>query len=135
MILERNIFSDEEIFELFPQVCMPEVDGLKLSITRTAIVVCGKDSNWALQSDISLAVGPGCMHFSFSGEVRIELESPQEKKIWSLAEAAQTPPPPVVDIRLVKRGSPWEFSFSAQDNVIIKIFADIGGISWKSEEE
>ena len=129
----NNNIPDDTLFEDFPEQCFPDVDAPKVSISRNAILICCEDSDWALQSDISLAVGPGCMHFFFSGALRIEMEGPQGKKVWSLAEAAKTPPPPIEDIRLIRRGTPWEFSFTGRDNTIIVFYADITDISWKSE--
>ena len=132
---DTNTISSEDLFEFFPSQCFPDIDDLELRIGEKALHIIGTDSDWALQSDISLAVGPGCMSFFYSGELQFQIEEPDGTRNLSVSEAQQKGLPRPEDLRLIKRGTPWEFIFSTPGQKTMKIYAEITAISWNPAEE
>ena len=130
-----NTISSEDLFTFFPEQCFPDIDGLKLRIGAKALHFSAEDSEWALQSDITLAAGPGRVSFFYTGELRFQVERPEGIREISLAEAQQTGLPQLEELLLIKRGQPWEFIFSVPKQKTMKIFADITSISWNPAEE
>jgi hypothetical protein len=126
--------TDEDLFEFLPSQCFPEIDGLELRIDEKALHIIGTDSEWALQSDITLASGPGRMSFFYSSALLFRVESPTGIRELDMAEAQQAGLPTPRELRLIKRGRPWEFVFSISDQETMKIFADITSISWNPAE-
>ncbi|MDR2819943.1 MAG: hypothetical protein LBB60_05385 [Desulfovibrio sp.] len=132
---KTNTITSEDLFEFFPDQCFPDIDGLELRIGEKALHIIGTDSEWALQSDITLAAGPGRMSFFYAGELRFQVEHPEGMREVSMAEAQQARLPQPEDVRFIKRGTPWEFIFSIPEQKTMRIFADITAISWNPAEE
>lgn len=132
---DNEKITDEDLFEFFPAQSFPDIDGLELRVGEKALHIIGTDSEWALQSDITLAAGPGRMSFFYTGELRFQVERPEGVREISMAEAQQKGLPLPEELRLIKRGQPWEFIFSVSGQKTMKIFADITAISWNPAEE
>ena len=132
---KTNTITGEDLFAVLPDQCFPDIEGMKLRIGEKALHITGADSEWALQSDITLAAGPGCMSFFYTGELRFQVEGPEGMRSISMSEAQQKGLPQPEDVRLIKRGQPWEFIFSVAEQKTMKIFADITAISWNPAEE
>ena len=127
--------TDEDLFEFFPAQCFPDIEELELRMDEKALHIIGADSEWVLQADISLASGPGCMSFFYAGELRFQVEVPGGTQNISMDEAQQKGIPKPEELRLVKRGQPWEFIFNTPEERVLKIFADITSISWAPDQE
>ncbi len=129
-------FPEEDIFATFPCLCFPDVEDMELRIDEEekALHITGTDSEWPLDGDLVLAAGAGCMSFFYSGDLRFEVEGPEGTRSIAMSEARQKDLPQAKDIRLIKRGQPWELMFSAAKQAPLKIVADITAVSWTPEE-
>ena len=127
--------TDEELFEFFPAQSCPDIEGLEVRIGEKALHIIGTDSEWALQSDITLAVGPGRMSFFYTGELRFQVEGPEGTRAISMAEAQAKGLPTPQELQLIKRGQPWEFIFSCPDQKKLRVYAEVTGMSWNPEKE
>lgn len=132
---DTNTISNEDLLQFLPDQCFPDIDDMELHIGQKGLHISGTDSEWALQSDITLAAGPGCMSFFYSGELRFQLAGPEGTREITFQEAQQTGLPQPEDLRLVKRGEPWEFVFNVPGQGTLKIFANITAMSWNPSEE
>ena len=130
-----NEISDTELFEAFPEQCFPEIEGLDLRIGEKALHIIGTDSEWALQSDIALAVGPGHMSFFYTGELRFQVDGPEGTQAISMSEVQAKGLPTPQEILLIKRGQMWEFVFSCPEQKKMIVFAEVTGMSWTPGEE
>ena len=135
MVLWSERISNEDLFEVLPSPCFPDVEELELRIGEKALHITGRDSEWSLQSDITLAAGPGCMSFFYEGELRFAIDDASATRSISMAEAQAHGLPVPQDIQLIKRGEPWEFLFSCKEGKKLRIFANVVNISWTPEEE
>ena len=134
-VLNGKEITDDDLFALFPEQSFPDLEGLSLCIDAKALHISCEDSEWALQADIALAVGPGCMSFFYTGELNFQMAghgSNQAISIKGTIQAGLTPPE---DLRLIKRGKPWEFMFSMAAQKTMTIYAEITGLSWQPAEE
>lgn len=121
--------TDDDIFTFFPSPCFPDVEDMELRIAGNALHIIGTDSEWPLEGDLMLAAGPGCMSFFYTGGLRFQVEGPEGTRNINMSEARQEGLPQAEDIRLITRGRPWEFVFSAEQGAMT-IFADITAVSW-----
>lgn len=127
--------SDEELFDMLPDQCFPDVYDLELSIGEDALHIIGADSEWHLQEDVMLAAGPGRMSFFYTGELQFQADGQEGARNLSMSEAGQRGLLQPEDLFLVKRGQPWEFIFSVPGQKNMKIFADVTSVSWNPYEE
>ncbi len=134
MWMGNEPITDEVLFEDFPEQCFPEIEGLRVRSEKKALHICGDDTDWALQSDISLAVGPGCMLFFHTGEIRFRVDGPEGRRDFSLQEMEQTALPKLEELRMVRRGQPWEFLFGLSGSTTLTLYAEITAISWRPNE-
>lgn len=126
--------TDEELLELFPDQCFPEIEEIALHIGEKALHITGEDAEWALQPDAALAVGPGRMSFLYSGELRFQIEGPEGARMLSMAEAKVAGLPTPEELQIIERGQPWEFVFSLSGKRKMRIFAEVTGICWTPDE-
>ena len=132
---ETNTITNEDLLEFFPTQCFPDIEGLQLRIGEKSLRITGTDSLWALQSDITLAAGPGRMHFFYTGELRFQLEGPEGTRAVSMSEAKEKGLPSPEELQVIKRGQPWEFVFVCPEHTKMRVYAEVTGISWRPDEE
>lgn len=133
---DEEEITDEDLWELFPEQSFPDIDALSLKISSNSIEICGNDTEWILpSSDFALAAGPGCMIFHCASEPEITLETAQGVKNLTFQEAKNYALPIPEDVRVIKKGSPWEFSFTVDGSPKMRIYAPITGISWQPEDD
>ena len=130
-----NRIADDELWEYLPDQIFPDIAGLALRIEEQALHICGHDACWALQSDLALASGPGCMSFFYDGDLRYRLEGPEGSQDISMAEAQSKDLLLPAELCLIKRTSPWEFVFVVKQKQTMRIFANIMRVSWQPKEE
>ena len=122
--------NNQELYEMFPNSCFPEVRGMKLKVTQSRISICGSDSLWQIQTELPLASGLGCMHFDYNGSLRMQSDVTKGAQTTQATQAFAD----VQTIFFIKRDTPyWEFLFSTAKGVRIKLYADITAVSWKEE--
>ncbi|MDR1889833.1 MAG: hypothetical protein LBQ81_10730 [Zoogloeaceae bacterium] len=126
---------DDVLWKLFPEQCFPDIEGMTLRIGENALHICAGDSEWALQSDIPLADGHGCMLFYYTGDLSFKIESSTGVQEISMLTAQQKGLPAPQDVLIIKRGDPWEFTFSLADERRMKIYAQISAVSWNPVEK
>ena len=130
-----NTITNDDLFEFFPAQCFPDIEGLQLRIGEKALHITGTDSEWALQSDIVIAIGPGRMSFFYTGELNFQISGKDGIVSISMAEAKANGLPTPQELQMIKRGQPWEFVFSCPGQKKLKIYAEVTGISWTPDVE
>lgn len=127
--------TPEELWQVFPEICFPDLSAPALTVSDEMISVYDPDSQWVVQSDIVIAQGGGTMTFFCKAPPEITAAGPDgTTRQWSLPEAVKDLLPQIGEFYLVERGeSVWTFRGATDENVKIIITAEVYKISWKYE--
>lgn len=122
--------SPEELFELFPEQMIPDIENISVTLKHDSLSICGNDTRWSLQSDIILVDGDGCMQFVFSEIQKIKIVHNKEETFVDAAQWINKKISGVTALRIIKRGEPWQFIFSGENRSTLTIYAQVNKIIW-----
>ena len=133
-VIRVGIMSKIFPLGLFPTKFFPDVELTKISLTATACAINVSDSDWSLQSDMTLFYGPGTMTFEYSGNAATRWGSLTDKE-WTYVKTTETLPH-VADFDVVSRNEAgWVLSFRPDEegHRIEIILPEVKKIIWDGE--
>ncbi len=125
--------TPEELFELFPEQMIPDMENISVTLGDDSLSICGKDTNWSIQSDIILVNGDGCMKFMLSETPKIKIIHNKEEIFVNTEQWINKNISGITFLRMIKKGEPWQFIFSGENNSMFIIYAKVNSIMWIPE--